>query len=108
MTIRVLHYVLGVVVFIQSAMTAVNSSEVAHQSHIPFPAHFVLVIGTVEAIAAVLFLLPWTLRIGGWILLAVFAVAVIVHVLHGQFEGTGLLIYAAAVLAVMYGGRGDE
>jgi hypothetical protein len=69
------------------------------------PAHFILELAIAEAIGAVLFLLPWTLRVGGWILIGVFLVAALAHVVHGQFGGVGTLAYAAAVLAVMYNRR---
>jgi uncharacterized membrane protein YphA (DoxX/SURF4 family) len=107
LAIRILQYVLGAVVFIQSVMVAVNFETVAHGSHIAMPAHFVLVLAVVEALGALLFMLPWALKVGGWVLIAVFSVAVLVHIVHGQFEGLGLLIYGAAVLAVMHNPRGD-
>jgi uncharacterized membrane protein YphA (DoxX/SURF4 family) len=107
MTIRILHYILGGVILLQSIRVAVYYQEVAHSSHIPFPAHFVLVLASLEAIGALLFLLPWTFKPGAWLLLAVLFFAVLVHTVHGQFEGLGMLVYAAGVLAVMYNERGE-
>jgi hypothetical protein len=40
-------------------------------------------------------------RAGAWLLLAVFAGAVALHIVHGQFEVGGLLVYAAAVVAIL-------
>jgi uncharacterized membrane protein YphA (DoxX/SURF4 family) len=107
LTIRILRYVLGAVVLLQSIRVAVYYQEVAHSSHIPFPAHFVLALASLEASGALLFLLPWTLRAGSWLLLAVLFFAVLVHTAHGQFEGLGMLVYAAGVLAVLYNSRRD-
>ena len=107
LTIRILRYVLGAVVLLQSIRVAIYYQEVAHSSHIPFPAHFVLVLASFEAIGALLFLLPWTFKAGAWLLLAVLVFAVLVHTVHGQFEGLGMLVYAAGVLAVMYNERSN-
>jgi uncharacterized membrane protein YphA (DoxX/SURF4 family) len=107
LTIRILHYVLGAVILLQSIRVAVYYREVAHSSHIPFPAHFVLVLALLEAVGALLFLLPWTFKAGAWLLLAVLLFAVLVHTVHGQFEGLGMLVYAAGVLAVVYNSKRD-
>jgi hypothetical protein len=49
----------------------------------------------------------FAVSIGGAVLLATFAAAAMIHILHGQPGHIGvLLIYAAAVLAVMGGKRG--
>ena len=55
-----------------------------------------IVLGAIEAVAAVLFLVPRTILAGTIGLLATIAVAVIVHLANGRFP-TPLLIYAAAV-----------
>ena len=51
--------------------------------------------------AAVLFLVPITTVVGAWLLLLVFAGAILLHVLHGQYEVGGLLVYSAAVYVVL-------
>jgi hypothetical protein len=61
-------------------------------------AHLV-VVGAIEAVAAVLFLIPRTLRIGAAGLLMVFALVLLIHALRLQFRGD-IVIYAAAVLFV--------
>ena len=58
-----------------------------------------VVVGAIEAVAAVLFLIPRTLRIGAIGLLLVFAVVLLIHALQFQFRGD-IAIYAAAVLFV--------
>ena len=60
-----------------------------------------LVIGTAELGAAVLFLIPPTVLIGGYSLLGVFAAAGLVHILHGQLNIGTLVGDAIAVLLVL-------
>ena len=60
--------------------------------------HLIL-IGGFEAFAALLFLIPRTLRIGAFGLLMVFAVVFLIHALQLQLRGD-VLVYAAVVLFV--------
>lgn len=59
------------------------------------------ILGGAEVIAAVLFLVPYTARAGSYLLLVIFALAAVVHILHGQFNVGGLIVYAAAVIVCM-------
>jgi hypothetical protein len=102
MSLRILQIVLGLVLFLYSVELVMEQQlHAAHHS----PAFFaLLILGSVEAVAAVVFL--FATPIGGPALLATFAGAAIFHILHGQAGEVGvLLIYAAAVLAVMSGRR---
>jgi len=55
-----------------------------------------------EIVAAILFLMPPTTMIGGYLLLIIFALAILIHTLHGDFSGMEMLfIYGAAVLVSM-------
>ena len=54
-----------------------------------------------EAIAALLLLIPRTLKIGAIALILIFALAALVHILHGQYDIGNLIIYTAATWAVM-------
>jgi hypothetical protein len=65
--------------------------------------HFV-VLACIELIAALLFLVPRTLRVGGYSLLSVFGVAFLLHCRKGEFASQ-LVIYAVAVSFVMFHGR---
>ena len=56
----------------------------------------VRMVALAEIAGAILLLLPWTVRIGAAVLLAVIAVAVSIHFLHGQWNVAPLVIYAAA------------
>ncbi|HYJ91759.1 MAG TPA: hypothetical protein VEV84_10645, partial [Pyrinomonadaceae bacterium] len=59
------------------------------------------ILASAEAIAALLLLIPKTLKIGAIALIVVFAIAALVHILHGQYDVGSLIIYAAATWAVM-------
>ena len=54
-----------------------------------------------EAIAAIMLLIPKTLKIGGAILLVIFAVALIIHGPVGQMS---LFVYTAGVLLLIFNG----
>jgi hypothetical protein len=63
------------------------------------PQWIFLALGGSEIVAALLFLVPMTSVAGGYLLLVVFFFAVAIHVLHGQYDVGGLLVYAVAVMA---------
>jgi uncharacterized membrane protein HdeD (DUF308 family) len=99
---RLLQIVLGVVLFLYSADLVIEQLHTGHHGHALFP---LLLLGAVEAVAALVFL--FAPLIGGTVLLAVFAAAAVIHILHGQAGHIGvLLVYAAAVVAVMSDTRG--
>jgi hypothetical protein len=59
------------------------------------------VLGGGEIIASILFLVPFTRVAGGNLLLVIFAFAIFIHILHGQYDVGALLVYAATVGATM-------
>jgi len=73
-------------------------SRGAH-NHIPHV--LVMSIAAVELLGAILFLIPPAKVTGGRVLLATFAVAAVVHLLHGEPDVGFLVIYAMAVLTVI-------
>jgi hypothetical protein len=92
----IFHFTLAIVVFIQSVLT------VFHSLHEPIEGHLGKILpwfAGFEALAAIVFVLPWTLKIGGVILLTIFAVAI---VLHGPIQQISLFVYASGVLIVMF------
>lgn len=98
-SLRLLQIVLGVVLFLYSAELVIGQPHTAHRSLTFF---VLLILGSVEAVAALVFL--FAASRGGPVLLVTFAVAALIHILHGQAGHVGvLLIYAAAVTAVMSG-----
>jgi hypothetical protein len=94
-----LWWTLGIVIFYLSATTARGAVGRGHDAA---DLH-ALIIGTVEAIAALLFLVPRTMVWGGVGLLATFAAAFLLHA-HAHHFAAPLLIYAAAVVFVMVHG----
>jgi hypothetical protein len=93
-----LHMTLGVVIIVESARTLIHAFGALAEHH-----HEAL-LGSVEIVAAVLFLWPRTLRIGGWVLVAIFLLTASVHAVRGEFPAP-LLVYAAAVFFVtVHGG----
>lgn len=62
-----------------------------------------LVLGSIEAVAAVFFLIPRWMRAGGAGLLLTISIAFAVHTLLREFRGD-LLLYGAAVLFILIHG----
>lgn len=89
-----LWWTLGVALFIGSVQTL---NWALHPGHGP-NSHLALLAG-VEALGALLFVLPRTLRPGALLLLLCLAVAFVFHAAGHQFRWD-LLVYAAAVLFV--------
>jgi len=102
MSIRALQLILGIVVLIESLIVAFSYKEVAAANHIGLPSQAILVLALSEIAGAVLFLIRRTLSIGSYVLLVVFACAVIIHLLHGQYDVGGLFIYGTAVVVVYF------
>ena len=100
-SIPLLRWTLGLVVLLESCQFAFSNSAAHFLAKAGLPSWFRPVLGGAEIIAAVLFLLPWTALLGSYILLVIFALAALVHVLHGQFDVGGLVVYATAVLVCM-------
>ena len=64
--------------------------------------HVRLVLSGAEILAAALFLIPPLEKIGGYLLLVIFGLAVVIHSLHGDLSGVLVLfVYAAAVVACL-------
>lgn len=76
-------------------------------SHLPLPRWMATTLGLSELVAAVLFLIPPTVTLGGTVLLVIFAIALLIHILHGQFDVGWLVLYFMAV-AVVVTSRGDS
>jgi uncharacterized membrane protein YphA (DoxX/SURF4 family) len=93
----VLWWTLGLVIFYLSVHTLVQGTNSS-----PRDLH-AIIIGGLEAVAALLFIVPRTTRIGAMGLLAIIALAFAVHVLSGEFRAP-FLVYAAGVLFVLVHG----
>ena len=91
------HFTLAIVVLLQSVWGVKHALSTAN--------HALLALAIVETLAAIVFMIPQTTRLGGLVLLLVFAVAFSVHLLHyGELE-LGLLVYAAGTLFVVIHGN---
>jgi hypothetical protein len=94
-----LRLALGIVVLIQAVLFVMPGA--AHEfarTHIP---GFVrLVLGFGEIAGALLLLIPGTVVRGAWLLLAVFVMAILLHLLHGLYGVGYLVVYAAAAFAI--------
>jgi hypothetical protein len=98
LSFAIFHGILGVVIFVQSVRTAV--AVVNGHAGNPLGSHLAI-LAAIEAIAAIFFLVPRTLRAGGIILLLIFAFAIAVH---GITQELDLLVFAAGVLLVVVHG----
>ena len=88
---------LGIVVFVASVQTCLGALH--GTAHGPAGVHLGLLAG-VEAIAALLFLIPRTMRVGGVLLLVTFGIALSAHAAAGEFPSQ-LLLYAAGTIFVL-------
>ena len=95
----IFYYTLGIVVCLQSVQTAWYSAGIgtAYPPNIPL-----ICLAGAEAIAAILFLIPATMKIGAWILLVIFGIAILIHGHNGELHST-LFVYAAGVLLILVG-----
>jgi len=98
-SLTLLRWVLSVVVIWQAVQFIVSANSAHAVSPMGLPHVTIPVLGGAEIFAAVLFLIPTFSRLGGYLLLFVFAFAIGVHVLHRQFGVGPLVVYAAAALA---------
>jgi hypothetical protein len=85
--------VTGGVLFVASLRT------IAHAASGPHANPHIVILAAMEALSALLFLIPRTMRAGALGLLTTIGIAFLVHTLMGQFRGD-LLLYAAAVVFV--------
>lgn len=98
----VLQWSLGIVILIEAVMFVLPSA--AHEfSRTHMPGIVRMIVGWGEIVGAVLLLLPKTSVRGAWLLLAVFVMAILLHLLHGLYGIGSLVIYAAAAFAIAMG-----
>lgn len=95
----VLQWTLGVVILIEAILFVMPSA--AHdfaRTHMPNVIRFVLGLGEIAGCLVMLY--PRTARNGAWLLMAVFVLAIAIHLLHGMYNIGNLAIYAAAAWVV--------
>jgi len=100
--ICVLQYSLGISILIQAVLFVLPSA--AHEfARTHMPGFVRIVIGWGEIAGSVLLLIPQTAVRGAWLLLAVFVMALLLHLLHGMYNVGSLVVYAAAAFAIAVG-----
>jgi DoxX-like family len=93
-----LRWCVGLIVLWQSRRFAFEESAMRGFAHTGLPPWVRSALGGAEIVAAVLFLLPITTVLGGYALLVVFFLAAVLHVLHGWYNVSALVVYFMAVL----------
>jgi len=92
------HLTLGAVILVESVRTAIHA---AHGG-----GHALLLLASVEAIGAALFLFPRTMVAGAILMLLTFAIAFSVHAVRGDVH-FALLVFAAGTWLVLARRRGE-
>ncbi len=97
--LTVLQWSLGIVILIEAVMFVMPGA--AHDfARTHMPSFVRMVLGSGEILGSVLLLIPQTAIRGAWLLLAVFVMAILLHLLHGMYNVGNLVIYAAAAFAI--------
>lgn len=79
------------------ASVAHADHDLAHLGH----AGGLVALGVAELVAAALFVVPRTLRLGGFGLLGVLAAAALLHAALGEVPSPSFVVYAAAIWVAM-------
>jgi len=99
LALGVLRWVLGIVILAEAVRFVLPQG--AHEfSRTHMPDAIRLVLGFGEIVGCILLLIPPTSVRGAWLLLGVFTFAIVVHLLHGQYGVSNLVIYAAVAFAL--------
>jgi hypothetical protein len=96
-----LRWVLGLVILLESAHFALAPAAAREVANIGLPRWIPLALGGAEPVAALSFMMPTARLIGGYALLFILAIAVIVHLLHGQYNVGSLVVYGMATCVCM-------
>ena len=101
LSIPILRWTLGLVVLWQSIHFVLSASSAKHLSESGMPQWIRPALGGSEIVAALLFLMPAVSWIGGYSLLVLFAIAMVLHLLHGDADVGGLILHCAVVLVCL-------
>jgi len=96
-----LRWTVGLVVALQSVRFVISPSAAHFLAKQGLPGWIRPLLGTSEIAAVLLFLIPATRWVGGYLLLFIFLIAGLIHVLHGELDISSLILYGAAVIACM-------
>lgn len=97
-----LRFALGIVVLIEAVMFVLPGAAHAF-ARTNMPRFVRLVLGFGEIAGSILLLVPATVVRGAWLLLAIFVMAILLHLLHGLYGIGNLIVYAAAAFAIAVG-----
>jgi uncharacterized membrane protein YphA (DoxX/SURF4 family) len=98
----VLQWSLGIVILIEAVLFVMPSAARGFAAtHMPGVVR--LILGWGEILGSILLLIPRTTIRGAWLLVAVFVMAILIHLLHGAYNIGNLVIYAAAAFAIAWG-----
>jgi hypothetical protein len=102
LALTVLQWVLGIVILAEAVQFVLPGA--AHDfARTHLPGFIRLILGGGEIIGCILLLIPPTAIRGAWMLVAVFTLAIVIHLLHGMYGVGNLAIYTAAAFAVATG-----
>jgi len=96
-----LQWAVGLVVLAESLRLGLDEAAARHFAQAGMPQWLRLALAWSEMAAAILFLVPLTVVAGCYFLLVIFAIAALLHLLHGEFDIGALVVYSVAVMAVM-------
>jgi len=102
LALTVLRWVLGIVILAEAVQFVLPGA--AHDfARTHLPGFIRLILGWGEIIGCILLLIPPTAIRGAWMLVAVFTLAIVIHLLHGMYGVGNLVIYTAVAFAVATG-----
>lgn len=96
--VLILRYAVALVSILGAARLLIM---LGHHGILHIPANVLRVICVAEIVGAALFLIPRTIKLGGVALLVVYAAAATVHLLHGEYDVSNLILLGAAVVVVL-------
>lgn len=100
-TMAVLRWTLGLVVLWQSLRFTFGPAAAHFFAKTGLPPWIRPTIGGAEILAAILYLLPFTEIAGSYALLSIFSLAAVIHVLHGDYDVSVLILYGVVVFATL-------
>ena len=97
-----LQWTLGIVILIEAILFVLpGGAHSFSRTHVPNVVRLILGFG--EIAGSVIMLVPRTAARGAWLLMAVFVLAIVIHLLHGLYDVGNLAIYTAAAWVVAEG-----
>jgi hypothetical protein len=101
--LRTLQWALGLIILAQSLNFAFSPQAAHAFAKTGLPNFVRLTLAWAEMAAAILFLVPRALVVGGWFLIGVLVAAIVLHLLHGWLDVGALVVYIAAAWTVVVG-----